>query len=426
MRVEIVSIFPEFFSSVLQVGLLGKAVERGILDIDFINPRDFSKDKHGKVDDRPYGGGSGMVMAVQPVLDALHSISNSESGRILFFSPKGRKLEQSFCLELAREKSLTLVCGRYEGIDARLADFIDYEEVSIGDFVLNGGETAALCLLESVGRLLPGFMGDDDSAGEESFSHGLLEYPHFTRPEVLNGFAVPEVLLSGNHERIARWRREKSLTITLDTRPELFDNVQLSDGDLAFLRKLNRKRLGRNLYIALVHFPVLGKDGQTIATSVSNLDLHDIARLSATYGLGGYFVCTPLEDQQQLAEELIAHWTEGEGGKANPDRKQAFFYAVVVDSLEQACREIEKRCGIFPSLVATSAVRGDFTVDGFRRLLQDKPVLLVLGTGHGLASQVLEKCKTTLRSVRFLDKYNHLAVRSAASIIVDRILGDFL
>ncbi len=423
MHIELLTLFPEFFTTSLQAGLMGKAQERGILNFSFHNPRDFSLDRHGKVDDRPYGGGPGMVMTVQPLADCLRAIP--DPGRILVFSPRGRRLDQRFCLELAREKRLTLVCGRYEGIDARLAQVVDYEEVSIGDFVLNGGESAALCLVESVGRLLPGFMGHEDSAGEESFSQGLLEYPHFTRPEVFLGQAVPEVLLSGNHKEIARWRREKSLAITLDTRPELLDNVQLSAGDLSFLRRCQRDRPGRNLFVALVHFPVLDKKGQEACTSLTNLDVHDIARLCATYGLGGYFVCTPLADQQILARELIDHWIKGEGKKTNPDRARALAEVKIVASLEAACLEIENMCGMAPQMVATSAKEGDFSVHGLRQLLKNEPVLLVLGTGHGLSPEVLAACRGTLRSLRFLDSYNHLAVRSAAAIIVDRILGDF-
>ncbi len=423
MHIELLTLFPDFFTTALRAGLMGKAQEKGILNFSFHNPRDFSLDRHGKVDDRPYGGGPGMVMTVQPIVDCLRAIA--DTGRILVFSPRGRRLDQRFCQELAQEERLTLVCGRYEGIDARLAQLVDFEEVSIGDFVLNGGESAALCLVESVGRLLPGFMGHEDSAGEESFSQGLLEYPHFTRPEVFSDLPVPEVLLSGNHKDIARWRREKSLAITLDSRPELLDNVQLSNGDLSFLRGCQRTRSGRNLFVALVHFPVLDKEGNEIATSLTNLDIHDIARLCATYGLGGYFVCTPLEDQQILAQELIGHWTAGEGKKTNPDRARALAGVKVVASLEAACAEIEKMCGMAPQMVATSAREGSFSVHALRQLLKDEPVLLVLGTGHGLSPDILAACRGTLRSLRFLDSYNHLAVRSAASIIVDRVLGDF-
>ncbi len=423
MHIELLTLFPEFFTTALQAGLMGKAQEKGILSFTFHNPRDFSLDRHGKVDDRPYGGGPGMVMAVQPLADCLQALP--DPGRVLVFSPRGRCLDQGFCQELAKEECLTLVCGRYEGIDARLAQVVDYEEVSIGDFVLNGGESAALCLVESVGRLLPGFMGHEDSAGEESFSQGLLEYPHFTRPEVFWGQGVPEVLLSGNHKEISRWRREKSLAITLDSRPELLDNVQLSDSDLSFLRKCQRRRLGRNLFVALVHFPVLDREGKETCTSLTNLDIHDIARLCATYGLGGYFVCTPLEDQQVLAQELVEHWTTGEGKKTNPDRARALAEVNIVASLAAACLEIENTCGMVPWMVATSAREGHFSVQDLRQLLKNEPVLLVLGTGHGLAPDVLAACKGTLRSLRFLDSYNHLAVRSAAAIIVDRILGDF-
>lgn len=422
MRFSVVSIFPEFFDSPLSCGLLSKARAKGLVRFTFLNPRDHSTDKHHNVDDRPYGGGPGMVMAVDPLRRALATVP--ASARVLMMSPKGRPLTQDLAQELAREEELAIICGRYEGIDARLEHVCRIEPVSVGDFVLNGGETGALCLIETVGRLIPDFMGRDESADEESFSSGLLEYPHYTRPEEYEGFGVPDVLSSGHHGRIAEWRRQKSLEATLALRPDLLDRAALTNEDVRYLGTLDRARRGRNLFVALVHYPVENKSGQTITTSLTNLDLHDIARVSCTYGLGGYYVCTPVRDQQDLARTLIGHWRDGLGLQANPDRSEALGRVRVVDVLDSAVSDVTSRCGRRPKVVCTSAKAGTLTYPRVAEWLRDEPVLLVLGTGHGLHGSVVAQADGMLRAIRFLDRYNHLSVRSAASIMVDRLLGD--
>ena len=224
-RFHIVTLFPEFFESPLSTALMGRAREAGIVDCSFHDPRQFSTDKHRHVDDRPYGGGPGMVMQGEPLARALRSIERP--GRMLFIAPGGRPRSQDMVRELAREDDLTIVCGRYEGIDARLLQLFPLEPVSVGDIVLNGGESAALSVLEAVSRLMPGFMGKEESGDDESFSHGLLEYPHYTRPENFEGLTVPDVLQSGDHERIANWRRQESVRATLRMRPEMLNEAPL-------------------------------------------------------------------------------------------------------------------------------------------------------------------------------------------------------
>ena len=256
------------------------------------------------------------------------------------------------------------------------------------------------------------------------FSSGLLEYPHYTRPEEYQGLKVPEVLSSGHHGRIAAWRREKSLEATLSLRPDILDRALLTGEDIRYLKGLERTRPGRNLHVALVHYPVENKSGQTVTTSLTNLDLHDIARVSCTYGLGGYYICTPVRDQQQLAHTLIGHWREGYGLKANPDRGVALARVKVVSLLGEAIADITERTGQRPRVVGTSAKAGTLTFAQVSAWLAGDPVLLVLGTGHGLHGSLLADADGTLRAIRFMDRYNHLSVRSAASIMVDRLLGD--
>lgn len=433
MRFHVVSLFPEFFDSPLSCGLMHKGRDAGLVEFSFVNPRDFTTDLHRTVDDRPYGGGPGMVMLPGPLAKALNSIESP--GRMLMLSPRGKPLTQRMAKGLAKENDLTLICGRYEGIDERITRLFPIEEVSAGDFVLNGGEAAALCVMESVSRLVPGFMGHSQSADEESFGNGLLEYPQYTRPEEFEGHGVPEILLSGDHGRVADWRHKRRLAETWDRRPELLTDADLAAGDAKYLRRLAsgamdeniRPGLGRNLHLALVHYPVLNKRGETSAVSLTNLDIHDIARVSRTYGLGGYHIITPLADQRELAARLLDHWTRGRGSTAIPDRAEALGMVGVRETLDEAVAETARVTGQEPCLVATSARDlGTMTVSGVRETLKQRPVLLILGTASGLSPEVLKRVHGVLRPVRFTSGYNHLSVRSAASILVDRLLGDAL
>jgi len=232
VRCDIVTIFPEFFDSPLATGLLGKAGERGLLEVRRHDLRDWTHDRHRTVDDAPFGGGAGMVMRPEPWFEALDDLLAEGPARVILLAPDGHRLDQATVARLAREPRLVLCCGRYEGVDERVRERVD-EVLSIGDFVLAGGEPAALVVLDAVARLLPGVMGNAASAGEESFAAGLLEYPQYTRPAVYRDLEVPEVLRSGNHGAIARWRREQAIQRTLLSRPELLASAELSEEERA-------------------------------------------------------------------------------------------------------------------------------------------------------------------------------------------------
>lgn len=428
MHINLITLFPEYFDSPLSCGLMQKARENNIIAFHMFNPRDVATDKHRTVDDSPYGGGPGMVMALAPLANTLRKIP--DPGHILLMAPSGQAFDQALARDLAASLKagtpLTLISGRYEGIDARLAEVFPITPLSVGDYVLNGGEAACLSVIESICRLLPGFMGHENSGEEESFSQGLLEYPHYTRPEIFAGHAVPQVLTEGNHARIAKWRREESLRATLRQRPELLDTAPLSAEDAAYLQHLPRLSLGRNLHLALVHYPVLDKDKNSLAVSLTNLDIHDIARSSCCYGLGGYYIVTPLADQQRLLAELLEHWTTGAGARANPDRAEALRLVSAADSVDEVIRQVETRCGERPLVLGSSArPEGALAYKAVREALTERPVLLLLGTGHGLAPAVLEKCDGVLRPLRGVSAYNHFSVRSATAIMLDRILGDW-
>lgn len=229
MRLDVVTLFPEMVQSMSGYGIAGRALERGIIALATWNPRDYASDRHRTVDDRPYGGGPGMVMKVEPLraaIRAARAAAGSEA-KVLYLSPQGRRLDQAGVGELAQRSGLILVAGRYEGIDERVVESEIDEEWSIGDYVLSGGELPALVLIDAVTRLLPGALGDADSAQQDSFMDGLLDYPHYTRPEALEGQSVPAVLLGGDHAAIHRWRRKQALGRTWLRRPELLQNVAL-------------------------------------------------------------------------------------------------------------------------------------------------------------------------------------------------------
>ena len=218
MKFDVLTLFPEMFE-ILNQSIIGKAIEKELIDINLINIRDFSKDKHKKVDDTPYGGGAGMVMKPDVVYDAYQSIKD-RNAKVIYMSPQGKPLNQKKVEELSKENHFIILCGHYEGIDQRVLDKIVDEEISIGDYVLTGGEIPAMVLIDSVSRYVEGVL-KEDSIKEESFSNGLLEYPQYTRPEVFEGMKVPEVLLSGHHENIEKWRKEKSLEMTKKKRPDI-------------------------------------------------------------------------------------------------------------------------------------------------------------------------------------------------------------
>lgn len=229
MKVGVVTLFPEMLKSITDFGVVGRATRQGLLQVTGYNPRDFTQDKHRTVDDRPYGGGPGMLMKVQPLRDAI-SQAKTELGqpRVIYLSPQGRRLDQAGVVELAKLESLVLVAGRYEGIDERLIGTDIDEEWSLGDFVLSGGELAAMTFIDAVARLLPGVLGHAESALEDSFAQGLLDCPHYTRPEMVAGMPVPKVLLSGDHAAIARWRMQQQLGRTWQRRPDLLEQMTLT------------------------------------------------------------------------------------------------------------------------------------------------------------------------------------------------------
>lgn len=252
MRIEVVTLFPEMFSAVSDSGVTGRAIQNGLVQLGTINPRDYTDDRHNTVDARPYGGGPGMVMMVEPlraaISDAKKALSkdgkdgkHSETAKVIYLSPQGRKLDQAGLQELVQREEIILLCGRYEGIDERLiASEVD-EEWSIGDYVISGGELAAMVLIDGITRLVPGALGHEESAEQDSFMNGLLDTPHYTRPEILDGVAVPDVLLSGHHKNIEAWRLKQALGRTWLRRPDMLEKLTLDQAQEDLLAEFIRE-----------------------------------------------------------------------------------------------------------------------------------------------------------------------------------------
>lgn len=252
MKFDILTLFPDMFFSPFRESILSKAVERGLLEIRTVNIRDFSLDKHQVVDDTPYGGGQGMVMKVEPIARAIESIkSQNLSAPVIYLTPQGKPFNQDLARRLSTQPHLILLCGRYEGVDERVRELFIDEEISIGDYVLTGGELAAMVLIDAVSRFIPGVLGSDRSAEDDSFFNSLLEYPQYTRPSDFRGKGVPEVLLSGNHSAISIWRKKEALRRTAMRRPDLLAKANLSDEDKKLLeeilQQISREQAGHGI-----------------------------------------------------------------------------------------------------------------------------------------------------------------------------------
>jgi tRNA (guanine37-N1)-methyltransferase len=412
----VITLFAGMFESPLAHSILKRAREKHLIDVRFVDPREFTSDKHRTVDDTPYGGGQGMVMKPEPLVAAIEAAKkNLKRPRVILLSPQGRLFDQAEAARLARDEEIVLVCGRYEGVDERVKAFVD-EELSVGDYTLSGGELPALVVIDAVARLVPGVLGNAQSPEEDSFSDGLLEYPQYTRPEEFRDMRVPEVLISGDHEKIRRWRAEASANLTRERRPDLFAKAQSA-----------AKKPRAKIYIALLHHPVYDKNGEIVTTAVTNMDIHDIARAARTYGLKAFYVVTPVKALQKLSLKIIAHWETGYGAEYNETRKDALALARVTDTLDDTIIDIERETGEKPRLVVTSARKGEgrspFTRLKNMLVIDPSPFLILLGTGWGLTDEVLARSDIILEPIEGDSDYNHLSVRSAAAIILDRLLG---
>ncbi len=418
MHFSVITLFPEIFDSPLAHSILKRAREKKLVSIDLVDLRRYARDRHRTADDYPYGGGQGMVLKPEPLIEAIEDCRRRLwNPRTVLLSPRGRVFDQDVAAATLRHEEVILVCGRYEGFDERVMAFAD-DVLSIGDYTLSGGEIPALAVIDTVTRLVPGVLGNEQSAREDSFVDGLLEYPQYTRPPEYRGMKVPEVLLSGDHEEIRRWRRRMSVELTARLRPDLLAKAPAEAA-----------RPRGNVYVALLHYPVSDRRGDTVTSSITNLDIHDIARTCRTYGVAGFYVVNPVKALQKLAARIIDHWERGYGSSYNSTRREALSLVRVLDTLDAAVADVQGECGTAPRLVATSA-RTDpgtdrITFGKMREMLirDDVPCMILLGTGWGLADAVFARSDLVLEPIAGKDGYNHLSVRAASAIMLDRILG---
>ena len=355
MLFDIITTFPEMFPGIIQQSIVKRAQDKGLVTIRTHDLRNFSLDKHRKVDDSPYGGGPGMVLKAEPLFRAINAVTqeNPKAKRI-YLTPDGKLFSQQMAQDLAQESHLVLVCGHYEGIDQRVRDTLIDEEISIGDYVLTCGELPALVLLDAVVRLIPGVLGSEESLQIESFSDYLLDYPQYTRPRVFEGREIPEVLISGHHEKIRKWRRRQSLVRTRHRRPDLFEKVaidcrgyQAIEGFLTLERSL--------ISIGLLHFPVYNKNKEVVITSITTSSLHDISRTARTFGVESFYIITPIVAHKQLVDRLVKHWQVGYGAQYNPTRRDALCNVMVVNNLGECLQDLKEKHQKNPVTIATCA-----------------------------------------------------------------------
>ncbi|TDJ04738.1 MAG: tRNA (guanosine(37)-N1)-methyltransferase TrmD [Deltaproteobacteria bacterium] len=427
MKFEILTLFPEIFDSVFSSGVISRGLKSKLLSIKTHNIRDFSKDKNRVVDDRPYGGGDGMVMKPGPIASALKNINRTEQkSLVILLNPAGKVFSDEIAQELSEYEQLIFICGRYEGIDERIKQKYVDTEISIGDYILSGGEYAAIAIIDSVSRYIAGVLGNEHSSVDESFSSGLLEYPQYTRPEEFEGLKVPEILLSGDHKKIENWRRQKSIEITYKNRPDLIERNVYELSDIIAVDKIKSKiNNNGNLYIALVHYPVYNKRLDVVKTSFTNIDVLDMARAAATYGIKGFYLVHPVREQIDLIQKVIDHWKIGKGYKYNSSRKQSLENTFISESLEDTISSIEQIEGAEPKIIVTDGRYSD-RMTGYMEMrekieTEKSPFLLLFGTGYGLVKEIIENADYILKPIVGSEQFNHLSVRSAASIILDRL-----
>ena len=452
MKFSVVTILPELIEPALTAGVVGRAREAGVITVETVNPRDFTTDKHRTVDDNPYGGGPGMVMKVEPLLAAIGKAAGEPPAHRIFLSPAGKPLTQARIKELAALPHLVLVCGRYEGVDERVIELAIDEELSLGDYVLSGGELGALVIIDAVSRFVPGVLGEATSTDDESHAAGMLEYPQYTRPPKLTGakngeaveLDVPAVLSSGNHAAIAAWRRAQSIARTAQRRPDLFAKATLTKAD----RKPLPPDLRARTHLALVHHPCVDRTGKVVTTSLTNFDIHDLARSTMTYGLAAYHIVTPVTVHREKAAHIASLWLEDEASRAEDTREEgprtqrrappasgsragALALVRTADSVETVLAELTAEYGRAPLVVGTSARPESFPAAPRRSpsellaeaTLEPSPLLILLGTGWGLADELIPSVSRVLAPIEGASDWNHLSVRSAGAILLDRLFG---
>lgn len=428
MNISILTVFEELYEPFLRTSLVRHAQDKGIVNIDVDTFFSFVPAKK-RIDAPTFGPGSGMLIRPEVVEKAIDA-QEKKYGKAfrIFFSPHGEKLNQQSLARLAehvqKQGHLMLVPARYEGMDARVEEEYADAIVSIGDFVLMGGDMPAMILLEGLLRLIPGVVGKEQSVEEDSFSGPFVDYPSYTEPIEWHGKSVPEVVRSGNHAAIEVWRTQQAAQRTVRNHFAWMRSQHMTDEQRSLVRTIIPSH-----YVALMHSDVLIGDNRAPGTtSVTSIDIHDIARSSSTYDIKNFFIVTPLLDQQKIVRTLLDFWKKGVGIDYNPGRHKAVSCVELTDSLDEVIAAIEQKEGKKPLLVATSARDTNHAqqISFWDQSIiwhHDRPVLFIFGTGKGLTPELMARCDYVLLPVHGLSDFRHLSVRSAVAIILDRWLG---
>jgi tRNA (guanine37-N1)-methyltransferase len=404
MRYDVITLFPELISGYFEDSIIKKARQQDIISVHMHQLRDHATDKHKQVDDSPFGGGSGMLIKADVLDKAVEHVEGLDKTKpvVVYLSPQGKKLNNKLAKELAKKERFILVCGRYEGVDQRFIDTHVDMEISIGDYVLSGGELAAAVFIDAVSRFIPGVVGKEESVLNDSLENDNLKYPQYTKPREYKGMNVPDVLLSGNHKEIDEWRKNKQ-------------------------RPVNRNIKDRDMFVTLVHYPIKDKDNNIISTAVTNLDIHDIARLSATFGFKNYYIVTPIVEQKALVGRIVNHWKGDYGKLRNNKRSFALDKIKISSSVQDVASDISLNTGKKVKIIATTAKNTDRSVSmsEFTKQMDDEfAYLIMFGTGWGLSEELIDKADYVLAPLSYQTGYNHLSVRSAVSIIMDRLYNE--
>ena len=415
MKITVITAFPELMRNYLASSVLGRGIAAGKLEAEVVDIRDFSEGSYRQIDDYCYGSG-GMMLMAEPLAKAVESVSGGAKPYVVYPSPQGVRLHQELVEDLARKEHLVIVCGHYEGVDERFTEKYVDMEISLGDFVLTGGEMPAMAIVDAVSRLIPGVVGSESSVEEDSFYSGMLDTPHYTRPAQWRGERVPDVLLNGDAKAIERWRRRQSVERTLDRRPDIAGRAGIIPW------------LSGGAYVMEVHYPVLDKRGEKSSTAITGMDLHDIARACRTYGIKKYLLVTPIAQQREMAKRIAGHWTSGWGADYNPDRREAFSTLKIFASVQKAIAWAEEKEKKPVFKIATTAKRhagAQHWLTLKREILRrDHSPLIIFGTGWGLHDEVMEMADAVMTPIcGGKDDWNHLSVRSAVSITLDRFFG---
>lgn len=415
MKISVLTAFPELMSNYLNASILGRAIAAGKLEVEVTDLRNFADGDYRQIDDYCYGSG-GMMLMPEPLARALKSVSGDTKPFVVYPSPQGTVLYQELVEELSRKEHIVIVCGHYEGIDERFTQkYVDLE-ISLGDFVLTGGEMPAMAIIDAVARLIPQVVGSASSVENDSFYDGMLDTPHYTRPAVWQEEEVPEILLGGNAAAIEKWRKHNSVERTLKRRPDIVGRAGLTPW------------LSGGSYVMELHYPVLDRQGEKSSTAITGMDIHDIARACRTYGIKKYLLVTPIAQQREMVRRIITHWTEGWGAEHNPDRAEAFSRVKIFASAEKALAWVREKEKCKPYTIATTArntAGAKHWLTLKREILERelRPVF-IFGTGWGLHKDILDTVSAVMTPIEGgADDWNHLSVRSAVSITLDRFFG---